>query len=43
MDQIKIGAFLKKLRNDNQMTQEQIAEKLGVSQRSVSKWENGKT
>ena len=43
MDQIKIGAFLKKLRNDNQMTQEQIAEKLGVSQRSVSRWENGKT
>ena len=43
MYQIKIGAFIKKLRNDNQMTQEQIAEKLGVSQRSVSRWENGKT
>lgn len=36
MNQIKIGAFLKELRNDNGLTQEQIAEKFGVSQRSVS-------
>lgn len=43
MDQIKIGAFLKKLRNDNNLTQEQLAEKFGVSQRSVSRWENGNT
>ena len=41
MDQVKIGAFLKELRNHNNLTQEQIAEKLGVSQRSVSRWENG--
>lgn len=41
MNQIKIGAFLKELRNDNGLTQEQIAEKFGVSQRSVSWWENG--
>lgn len=43
MDQIKIGAFLKELRNDNNLTQEQLAEEFGVSQRSVSRWENGNT
>ena len=43
MDQVKIGAFLKELRNDNNLTQEQLAEKFGVSQRSVSRWENGNT
>lgn len=43
MNQIKIGAFLKELRNDNNLTQEQLAEKFGVSQRSVSRWENGNT
>lgn len=43
MDQIKIGAFLKGLRKDNNLTQEQIAEKFGVSQRTVSRWENGNT
>ena len=43
MDQIKIGAFMKELRNDHNFTQEQLAEKFGVSQRSVSRWENGNT
>lgn len=43
MDQIKIGAFLKELRNDHNLTQEQLAERFGVSQRSVSRWENGNT
>lgn len=43
MDQIKIGAFMKELRNDHNLTQEQLAEKFGVSQRSVSRWENGNT
>lgn len=37
MNQIKIGAFLKELRNDNNLTQEQLAEKFGVSQRTVEK------
>lgn len=41
MNQIKIGTFLKELRKGNNLTQEQIAEKFGVSQRSVSRWENG--
>lgn len=43
MDQIKIGAFLKVLRKEKGMTQEQLAEKLNVSNRSVSRWETGNT
>jgi transcriptional regulator with XRE-family HTH domain len=43
MDQMKIGAYLKELRKGKDLTQEQIAEKFGVSQRSVSRWENGYT
>lgn len=42
MDQIKTGAFLKELRKARNLTQEQLAEKFGVTQRSVSRWENGK-
>lgn len=42
MDQIKIGHFLKEMRKGNGLTQEQLAEKLGVSNRSVSRWENAK-
>ena len=41
MNQIKIGKFIKKLRNEKGMTQADLAEKLGVSNRAVSKWENG--
>ncbi len=41
MDQIKIGAFLKSLRNEKKMTQEEIAEYFGVSVRTVSRWETG--
>ena len=41
MDQIKIGAFLKSLRKEKNMTQEQLAEQLGVSNRTVSRWETG--
>ncbi len=43
MDQQKVGRFLKKLRNEKTITQEQFAEMLGVSNRSVSRWENGTT
>lgn len=43
MDQIKIGALLKELRKERKLTQEEIAGKFGVSQRSVSRWENGNT
>ena len=41
MDQIKIGAFLKTLRKEKNLTQEQAAERLGVSNRTVSRWETG--
>jgi transcriptional regulator with XRE-family HTH domain len=41
MDQIKIGAFLKELRKEKDLTQEQLAEKLNVSGRTVSRWETG--
>ena len=41
MDQTKIGAFLKTLRRDKNLTQEQLAEQLGVSSRTVSRWETG--
>ncbi len=41
MDQKKIGAFLKELRREKGLTQEQFAEKLNVSGRTVSRWETG--
>ena len=43
IDQIKIGSFLRELRKEKELTQEQLAEKFGVSSRSVSRWENGNT
>ena len=41
MDLQKIGTFLKELRNGEGLTQEQLAEKLNVSRRTVSRWETG--
>ena len=41
MDQRKIGEFLKRLRSEKELTQEQLAEKIGVSNRTVSRWETG--
>lgn len=41
MDQLKIGSFLKELRKEKNITQEQLAEKLCVSRRTVSRWETG--
>ena len=41
MDQIKIGTFLKTLRKEKNLTQDQLAEQLGVSNRTVSRWETG--
>ena len=43
MDQQKVGRFLKELRNERSVTQAALAEMLGVSNRSVSRWENGMT
>ena len=42
MNQDKIGEFIAKKRKEKNLTQIQFAEKLGVSDRSVSNWENGK-
>ena len=39
----KIGSFIKDIRKEKGLTQEQLAEKHGVSQKSVSRWETGKT
>lgn len=41
MNQQKIGCFLKELRREKSLTQEQLAEIMGVSARSVSRWETG--
>ncbi len=42
MNQIKIGKFIAECRKKNNLTQMQLAEKLGITDRAVSKWENGK-
>ena len=41
MDQKKIGSFLKELRKEKGLTQEQLAELMYVSDRTVSRWETG--
>lgn len=43
MDQIKIGKFISSCRKEESMTQAMLAEKLGISDRAVSKWETGKS
>lgn len=42
MDQIKIGKFISEKRKQKNMTQIELADKLGVTNKSVSRWENGK-
>ena len=42
MNQERIGKFIAKCRKEKKMTQQQLAEKLGVTDRSISKWENAK-
>ena len=41
MDQEKIGKFILKLRKEKNMTQQELADKLNVTDRAVSHWENG--
>lgn len=41
MDQVKAGRFIKALRTEKGLTQEQLAERFGVTRRSVSRWETG--
>ena len=43
MDQVKIGKFIAECRKQNNLTQMQLAEKLGITDRAVSKWERGKS
>ncbi len=41
MDLIKIGNFIAELRKKQKLTQEQLGEKLGVTNKTVSRWETG--
>lgn len=43
MNQEKIGKFISKLRKENNLTQEDLANKLNTTSKSVSRWENGRT
>lgn len=43
MNQEKIGKFIAERRKEKNMTQEQLAEKMGVTDKTISRWENGKT
>ena len=43
MDVIKIGQFLKSLRKEKSLTQREVAEQLNVSEKTISKWETGKS
>ena len=42
MDQVKIGKFIAECRKKNNLTQMQLAEKLNITDRAISKWENVK-
>lgn len=42
MDQVKIGKFIAECRKKQNLTQMQLAEKLNITDRAISKWENGK-
>lgn len=41
MDQIKIGKFISSKRKEKNITQSELSEKLGITDRAISKWENG--
>lgn len=43
MNQEEIGKFIAKYRKEKNLTQAQLAEKLNITDRAVSKWENGKS
>ena len=42
MNQTAIGSYISRKHREKNLTQEQLAEKLGVSNKTISKWENGK-
>ena len=41
MNTQKLGSFLKQLRKENNMTQEQLGERIGVTNKTISRWETG--
>ena len=41
MDQVKIGRFIKAIRKEKNLTQREVAERLSISEKTVSKWETG--
>lgn len=43
MNQEKIGKFIANVRKDKKLTQRQLADKLGITDRAISKWKNGKS
>ena len=42
MNQTAIGSYIARKRREQNLTQEQLAQQLGVSNKTISKWENGK-
>lgn len=42
MEQVKIGKFISQTRKEKNMTQKELAERIGVTDRAISKWENGR-
>ncbi len=42
MNQDMVGAFMQSLRKEQGMTQKELAERIGVSDKTISKWENGR-
>ena len=43
MNQEKIGRFIAELRKENNMTQQELADKLNITDRAISHWENGRS
>lgn len=43
MNQVKIGRFIAHCRKQKGLTQSQLAEKFGITDKAISKWENGKS
>ena len=41
LDLIKIGKFIAELRKENGLTQEQLGDKIGVTNKTISRWEPG--